>query len=35
MGKEDARYQKMDVLHVRRKQAVRLYRQGIKVMQVV
>jgi transposase len=35
MDKEDARYQKLEVLHERRKQAVRLYRKGVKIMQVV
>lgn len=35
MEKEDARFQKLEVLHERRKQAVRLHRKGVKVMQVV
>jgi transposase len=35
MDKEDARYQKLEVLHERRKQAVRLYRKGVKIMRVV
>jgi transposase len=35
MEKEDARYQTLEQLHERRKQVVRLYKQGIKVMRIV
>ena len=35
MEKEDARYQTLDQLHERRKQVIRLYKKGIKVMQIV
>ena len=35
MDKEDARLLKMEALHERRKQVVRLHRRGIKVMQIV
>ena len=35
MGKEDARLLKMEALHERRKQVIRLHRKGIKVMQIV
>ncbi|MFN9709726.1 MAG: IS630 family transposase [Burkholderiales bacterium] len=35
MDKEDARYQTLGELHERRKQVVRLHKQGIKIMQVV
>lgn len=35
MDKEDARYQTLDQLYERRKQVVRLYKQGNKVMQIV
>ena len=35
MDKEDARYQTLEQLHERRKQVVRLYKKGIKVMQIV
>lgn len=35
MDKEDARYQKLEQLHERRKQVVRLYRRGQKVMAIV
>jgi transposase len=35
MEKEDARYQTLEQLHERRKQVVRLHKQGIKVMQIV
>ena len=35
MEKEDARYQTLGQLHERRKQVARLYKQGIKVMQIV
>ena len=35
MEKADARYQTLEQLHERRKQVVRLHKQGIKVMQIV
>jgi hypothetical protein len=35
MDKEDARYQKLDQLHGRRKQVVRLHLRGTGVMQIV
>ena len=35
MEKEDARNQTLEQLHERRKQVVRLYKQGIKIMQIV
>ena len=35
MEKEDARKQSREVLHERRKQVVRLYRKGMRVMQIV
>ncbi len=35
MEKEDARYQTLEQLHERRKQVVRLHKEGIKVMQIV
>ncbi|MBS0303962.1 MAG: IS630 family transposase, partial [Proteobacteria bacterium] len=35
MDKEDARYQKLEQLHERRKQVVRLHRRGTAVMQIV
>ena len=35
MDKEDARYQTLEQLHERRKQVVRLYRQGIGIMMIV
>jgi transposase len=35
MEKEDARFQTLEQLHERRKQVVRLHKQGIKVMQIV
>ena len=35
MDKEDARLLKMEALHERRKQVIRLHRRGIKVMQIV
>ena len=35
MEKEDARYQTLAQLHERRKQVVRLHKQGIKVMRIV
>ena len=35
MDKEDARYQKLEQLHERRKQVVRLHRQGHGVMAIV
>jgi transposase len=35
MDKEDARYQTLEQLHERRKQVVRLHKQGIKVMKIV
>ncbi|MEX3557099.1 MAG: IS630 family transposase, partial [Burkholderia sp.] len=35
MEKEDARYQKLEQLHERRKQVVRLHLAGTAVMQVV
>ena len=35
MDKEDARLLKMEALHERRKQVIRLHRKGIKVMQIV
>lgn len=34
MDKEDARYQKLDQLHERRKQVVRLHLRGTPVMQI-
>ncbi len=35
MEKEDARYQTLEQLHERRKQVVRLHKQGTKVMRIV
>jgi transposase len=35
MDKEDARYQKLEQLHERRKQVVRLHRKGYGVMAIV
>ena len=35
MEKEDARYQKLEQLHERRKQVVRLHRKGYGVMAIV
>jgi transposase len=35
MEKEDARYQTLEQLYERRKQVVRLYKKGIKIMQIV
>lgn len=35
MDREDARYQTLEQLHERRKQVVRLFKQGIKVMKLV
>jgi transposase len=35
MEKEDARYQTLERLHERRKQVVRLHKNGIKIMQIV
>lgn len=35
MEKESARNQTLEQLHERRKQVVQLYRQGIKIMQIV
>ena len=35
MDKEDARYQKLEQLHERRKQVVRLHRKGHGVMAIV
>ena len=35
MDKEDARYQKLEQLHERRKQVVRLHRRGYGVMAIV
>ena len=35
MEKEDARNQTLERLHERRKQVVRLHKQGIKIMQIV
>ncbi len=35
MDKEDARYQKLEQLHERRKQVVRLHRKGVGVMAIV
>jgi hypothetical protein len=35
MDKEDARYQKLERLHERRKQVVRLHLRGTAVMQIV
>jgi transposase len=35
MDKEDARYQTLEQLHERRKQVIRLYKRGIKIMQIV
>jgi hypothetical protein len=35
MEKEDARYQTLEQLHERRKQVIRLYKRGIKVMELV
>ena len=35
MDKEDARYQKLEQLHERRKQVVRLHLRGTGVMQIV
>jgi Winged helix-turn helix len=35
MEKEDVSYQTLEQLHERRKQVVRLHKQGIKVMQIV
>jgi transposase len=35
MEKESARNQTLEQLHERRKQVVRLYRQGIRIMQIV
>ena len=35
MEKENARKQTLEQLHERRKQVVRLYKKGIKVMQIV
>jgi transposase len=35
MDKEDARYQKLEQLHERRKQVVRLHRRGSGVMEIV
>jgi hypothetical protein len=35
MDKEDARYQKLERLHERRKQVVRLHLRGTGVMQIV
>jgi hypothetical protein len=34
MDKEDARYQKLEQLHERRKQVVRLHRTGVGVMAI-
>jgi hypothetical protein len=35
MEREDARYQKLEQLHKRRKQVVRLHQRGTGVMQIV
>jgi transposase len=35
MDKEDARYQTLEQLHERRKQVIRLYKRGIRIMQIV
>ena len=35
MGKKDARNHTLERLHERRKQVVRLHKQGIKIMQIV
>ena len=35
MDKEDARFQKLEQLHERRKQVVRLHRRGSGVMEIV
>lgn len=35
MEKKDARNQTLERLHERRKQVVRLHKQGIKIMQIV
>ena len=35
MEKENARRQTLEQLHERRKQVVRLYKRGIKIMQIV
>lgn len=35
MDKEDARYQTLEQLHERRKQVVRLHKQGLKIMRIV